>query len=334
MRCIKFLSDSTVAIANQFLQGRDRAPIHIYDISQTGLSSTSLTESMSYSETSDQFMSRHCANVIVPLDDFGTSGSRPGTLFLSGWTDGIARLHDTRIASKSVAEYVDAVDSGQILSLLAVGHEHFLAGSSENGCLRTFDLRMPGAKAYSYLNARPAQPISGPKKPAPRRGINIFLTPTVNFGERLWEPLPRHPRKRSQGYRGSVYSLSSPSSSSPTVYAGIENHVLQLDFVSTDDIRSHKTDININLDNNQARDSEQPILNLSCYERPREGKESTDPVLLRKQLDLSWVLKHGTIDSDGGVKEEGWDERLRLNTSHQDRGNRESGWRTNRRQPT
>jgi hypothetical protein len=332
MRCIKFLSDSTVAIANQFLQGRDRAPIHIYDISQTGLSSTPLTESMSYSETSDQFMSRHCANVIVPLDNVGTSGSRPGTLFLSGWTDGIARLHDTRIASKSVAEYVDAVDSGQILSLLAVGHEHFLAGSSENGCLRTFDLRMPGAKAYSYLNARPAQPISGPKKPAPRRGINIFLTPTVNFGERLWEPLPRYPRKRSQGYRGSVYSLSSPSPSSPTVYAGIENHVLQLDFVSTDDIRSHKTDIDINLDNNQARDSEQLILNLSCYERPREGKESTDPVLLRKQLDLSWVLKHGTIDSDGGIKEEGWDERLRLNTSH--RANRESGWRTNRRQPT
>ncbi|ETI27806.1 hypothetical protein G647_00255 [Cladophialophora carrionii CBS 160.54] len=334
MRCIKFLSGTTVAIANQFLQGRDRAPIHIYDISQTGLSSTPLTESMSYSETSNPYMSRHSANVIVPLDDIGISGSSPGTLFLSGWTDGIARLHDTRIAQKSVVEYVDAVDSGQILSLLTVGHEHFLAGSSENGCLRTFDLRMPGAKAYSYLNARQTQPTRSPKKTEPQRGINIFLTPTVNFGERLWEPLPRNPRKRSQGYRGSVYSLSSPSPSSPTVYAGIENHVLQLDFVSTDDIRSHKTDIDLNSHDAKGRDSEQPILNLSCYERPREGKESTDPVLLRKQLDLSWALKYGNIDSEGGSREEGWDERLRLNTSVKDRGHRESGWRTHRRQPT
>ncbi len=108
MRCVKFLSESTVAISNQFLEGRDRAPIQVYDISPTGISSTPLTESICYSEPSHPDWGRHSANVIVPLDD---AGARPGQKFLSGWSDGTARLHDTRIPRRPVAEYSDAVDS-------------------------------------------------------------------------------------------------------------------------------------------------------------------------------------------------------------------------------
>ena len=334
MRCAKFLSKNSLAIANQFLQGRDHAPISTYNISPTGLSSTPLAESVSYSETRYGAVGRHSANVIVPLDDFVSGGSGSGRLFLSGWTDGVARLYDTRTARKSVAEYVDTVDDGQVLSLLTVGHERFLAGSSQNGCLRTFDLRIPGARVYSYLNARSPLPTDSSKKATPQKDFNIFLTPAINYGERMWEPLPRRGQKSAQGYRGSVYSLSSPSPSSPTIYAGIANHVLQVDFVATDDVRNHKTDSEFNLPSKKSPGPQQHVLDLSCYERPRERRESTDAVLLRKQLDFSWTLKHKSVDWDRAPRDQGWDERLYLNTYAQDPGRRESGWRSQRRPPT
>ncbi|KIW78872.1 hypothetical protein Z517_08711 [Fonsecaea pedrosoi CBS 271.37] len=332
MRCVKFLSGNTIAIAHQFLEGRERAPIDIYDINPTGLSSTPIAQSLSSYESIHPSMSRHSANTISRLDDVGVSGSSSRQLFLSGWTDGVARLYDIRAPRRSVADYVDPVDDGQILSLLPIGHERFLAGSHQNGCLKSFDFRMPGARAYSYLDARPPETV---KRRTPQRDINIFLTPIVNTDQRLWEPLPRHPRKRSQRYRGSVYSLSSPSPSSPTIYAGIESHVLQLDFVATDDfLKGHSRVIsgsNVDILRDEKNEAVQDqVFNFSCYERPREGKESTDPVLLRKQADLMDEVADGEIDSHGR-RDDRWDGRWRLNTSGKDRGfdpGRRSTWRT------
>jgi WD40 repeat protein len=345
VRCVKFLSDTTVAITNQLLRGPYRGQIQIYDISPSGLSSSPVAELASYSLTSPVLGVRHNANVVVPLDESSSSPTQHDPLFLSGWTDGIARLYDTRVPRDAVAQYVDTVDDGQILSLLPIGQERFMAGSSQNGCLKLFDLRITGAKTYSYLDARPSSTISPASEE--QKDVNIFITPSVKYGERLWEPLPRNPGKRASGYRGSVYSLSSPSPSSPTVYAGITNHVLQLDFVSTDDIRHGRIkppilDTSAYPTEDKTRASEQHILNLSCYERPREGMESTDPVLLRKQLDLAWTLRHGAHDFGAGTVEAGWDERMRLNTSLRDGGmgsgttSASSGgnWRTQRRQPT
>lgn len=330
-RCAKFLSDTTLAVGVQFFQGRDRAPINIYDIGPTGLSSTPLAESISFSESNHPLLGRHSANVITPLDDIGTSTRHPGQIFLSGWTDGIVRLYDTRVPRRAVAEYLDPVDDGQILSLLPIGHERFLAGSHQNGCLKTFDLRISGARAYSYLDARPQpqpqppapQPPSIRSVPAPRRDINIFLTPNINPGERLWQPLPHRSSRRSQRYRGSVYSLSAPSPSSPTIYAGIENHVLQLDFVSTDDYRNGLLGPADSILASDHKSTQNHVLNFSCYERPREGKESTDPVLLRKQAKLT----DGRDDPDrqngqgdcGTQSKDGWDERWRLEIYDRDR---------------
>ena len=216
--------------------------------------------------------------------------------------------------------------------LLTMGHDRFLAGSSQNGCLRTFDLRMPGRKVYSYLDARPSESVQRLARSKPQKDFNIFLTPEVNYNERLWEPLPRHPGKRSQRYRGSVYSLSSPSPTSPTVYAGIANHVLQLDFVCTDDLRDHKIYREFNLSDRKSHDPQHRILDLSCYERPRKGKESTDPVLLRKQADLYTALNRGPAGASRGLGDRGWDERLFLNFS--DSRSPESDWRGRRRPPT
>ncbi|KEF57766.1 uncharacterized protein A1O9_05686 [Exophiala aquamarina CBS 119918] len=360
-RVAKFLSDSTLAVASQYLQGRDQAPISIYDISPTGLSSSPLMETVGADQELSGMLGRQNANVIVPLlDNASSTSSRPTQLFLSGWTDGVTRLHDLRLPGNVVASYMDVVDDGQILSLLPIGLERFVAGGSQNGCLKTFDLRMPGARAYSYLSTRPPQVTQGIgtenaanhqehfRYPTTdiQRDINIFLTPLINYRERRWEPLQRSLRSsRAERYRGSVYSLSSPSPSSATIYAGIANHVIQLDFTSTDDIRSGAVSIPTASSHREGRDSH--VMDLSCYERPRRGRESTDPILLRKQMPLM-TIENGSERGSGGESqiqrqeqqqhdesgawktENGWDERWRLEVYNRRGGShgRNSNWAT------
>lgn len=151
-----------------------------------------------------------------------------------------------------------------------------------------------------------------------RRDMNIFLALNIPRARRLWEPLPERPDPNMPRYRGSVYSLSSPSASSPTIYAGIENHVIQMDFVSTDDVRRSVTSgLGIGL-SGQTKSS-RPVLNLSCYERPQPGYEIFDPILLRKQVDIpgQQSMQHEFSNITGDVEhrlEEGWDERWRLST--------------------
>ena len=338
-RCAKFLSDDTLAVGVQFMEGRMRSPIDIYRITPDSLRRSSSKAFYSINGTDDYNSGRHCANIIVPLDATSHLGGRPGEVFLSGWTDGVARLHDLRSPSASVADYLDVVDDGQVLSLLPVGHERFLAGGHHNACLRTFDMRMPGARLYSYLDARlPALRSSSPKNGKPlqmknrlgrfqlsspatdRREINIFLSLHLLPARHLWQPLPRHQTRELPRYRGSVYSLSSPSPSSPTVFAGIENHVIELDFAATDDVTGRRGDEVFGLGLGLDADKAAPVLNLSCYERPRHGHESTDPILLRKQVDWPFrasrvnTAQHHHHDERVGEAESGWDERWRLAT--------------------
>ena len=346
-RCAKFLSDEKLAVGVQFLEGRMPSPIDVYHVTPHGLVQDISTAAHSLGVGEDCRSGRQCANAIAPLDATASLTGRPGEVFLSGWSDGIARLYDLRTPLTPVGEYVDGVDDGQILSLLPIGHERFLAGSHHNACLKTFDLRMPGSRAYSYLDAVTPHVA----KPAPQKilqaadsnakssseglsavrrekEINIFLSLHVPPSRRLWQPLPRRPDSRLPRYRGSIYSLSAPSATSPTVFAGIENHVIQLDFKSTDDVT--RTGSKFFYSGTDPRSPDE-ILNLSCYERPRPGYESTDPVLLRKQVD--WVGKKNVHTTSfpannrrDGRSELGWDQRWRLAT-YDRRSGSGPGWR-------
>ena len=348
-RCASFLSDEKLALGVQFLEGRMPSPIDVYHVTPHGLVQDSSTAICSLRVAEDHHLGRQCANVIAPLDATASLAGRPGDVFLSGWSDGTARLHDLRRPLTSVLEYVDGVDDGQILSLLPIGHEKFLAGSHHNACLKTYDLRMPGARAYSYLDAvtphgemPPSTRIvhagdssteaagKGPSRSPRDTDINIFLSLHIPPARRLWQPLPRRPDSRLPRYRGSIYSLSAPSPSSPTVFAGIENHVIQVDFKSTDDVAGSRRKF---FDTGTNSPNADQILNLSCYERPRPGHESTDPVLLRKQVDLASRKKVHTTSFDAnnnrdGKAEPGWDERWRLATYDRQSGRR-PGWRAN-----
>lgn len=336
-RCAAFLDDERFAIGVQYVEGQAVAPIHIYRIKPDG--STSFPEHCLPScSGNSSFVSRirTNANTIVPLDDLSSLKGRAGEVFLSGWSDGIIRLFDVRAPNHYTIEFQDGVDDGQILSLLPIGHERFLAGSVQNACLKTFDLRMPGAKVYSYLDAgssppaisdahhatlsnKPSQSLQhGPVDEAISRQLNIFLAIRVQCPMRLWQPLPKQQFTHLPRYRGAVYSLSAPSPASPTVYAGVENHIIQLDFVSTDDLQLGRLKM-LGFEADLGKGSQEQILNLSCYERPRTGHESTDTVLLRNQV--SWNRSR----LEDGSTEDGWDERWRLATW--DRSS--SSWRKN-----
>lgn len=327
-RCAKFLSDSRIAVAGQNLEGLQQAPIEIFDIGTERITSTPLSpvESLSVTRSSSSLPGRIGANVLAKVDNRISESSSDSQLLLSGWSDGLVRLYDLRTGQGMIREFADPVDDGQIFSLLPIGQEKFLAGSHQNACLKVFDMRM-NARVYDYRElalsagqivspspaaqpSRKAQPL----QPRRTREINIFLALTVNHGAQPWRPLPgRQNNARLPRYRGSIYSLSSPSPSSRTVYAGIENHVIQLDFINTDDWTVNREGIRDQLDERQ-------ILNLSCYERPRKGHESTDTVLLRKQTDLEQFSRN-TNDA-----EPGWDERWQLEQRRTRRGMAASWW--------
>ena len=311
-RCARFLTDSKIALAPQYLQGKQPAPIKLYDINETRAPNTDLPPIASLLPEDVSNNSRHGVNVLAPLDKVCGNA---GQLFLSGWSDGVVRLHDTRTRRGSEMSYANKVDDGQILSLLPIGHQSFLAGSHQNGCLKTFDMRMPAEKAYSYLNARRKSHTSGlaGKKDSGvnqyQRDANFFLAWPVPHRQNGWKPLLSHKHShRLDRYRSSVYSLSAPSPSSPTIYAGIEDHVIQLDLVASDDVqRGIAVDPLLHLN---SKDPE-GVLNLSCYMRPRDGFESTDPVLLNNQHSFRY-FNEGWRDDTATTNR--WDERWSLPT--------------------
>lgn len=138
--------------------------------------------------------------------------------------------------------FTDSVDAySAIYSLAAFGLERFIAGGARHSLMKIFDLRMTGGKQYFaadldscspdalQFNAKPS--FCGVEKPTccqhhydtrnVRSNTNIFLGHC-------------HNDKGAQRNRrdSPVYSLSSPSSCSPTLFAGIENQVIQIDIVS------------------------------------------------------------------------------------------------------
>lgn len=159
-------------------------------------------------------------------------------------------LHDLRSPASSTAIFTDPVDSfSSIYSLVSFGRERFLAGGSRHSIIKVFDFRMPGGKVYYAADLEPCSsndnapiPISsahGAKHPVccqyhldmrcNRRNYNIFINSPSSTGRQLgYGP-------RGQRHESPVYSLSSPSPCSPTVFAGIENNVLQFDVISVMD---------------------------------------------------------------------------------------------------
>ena len=246
----RFLSNDRLAVGF----GPSTEPLHIYQIDQDGISKDPIrrfeTETADIKVFGDEGIHLGSSSAsgassvysLAPIAPSSHAGGAEGEIFLSGWYNGAVRLHDMRSPSSCTAIYDDVIDvSSPIYSLLPLGRERFIAGGARHSIIKVFDLRMPGGKAYyaADLESCSSRTSRNPPTPAPESsGVCCDYHYETKHSRRDWNVFlnPRGPNFYKLGTRRSsespVYSLSSPSASSPSLYAGIENTVVQFDIVS------------------------------------------------------------------------------------------------------
>lgn len=190
------------------------------------------------------------------------------------------RLHDLRSNRPFESTFRDSTDHNPVYNILPFGHDRFVVGAGGDAVIKLFDLRTPNA--YNYLNVKPGPPPQPQSTTHPRKDFSLFLS----------QPLPTPRRARNNAaYRGPIYTLSTPSPSSPSIYAGIVDGVFRLDFSSTDDLIGPHRDWyreNLALDLHTNKSAPDRVLQMSGYERP-DADDVTSSVKLRTQVPFECV---------------------------------------------
>ncbi|KAJ5586868.1 uncharacterized protein N7459_002633 [Penicillium hispanicum] len=309
-RYSKLLSDSRVAVATgkttNSLSISTLSPEDVFLEREIGVDSLDLEE---------QIGNPVHANVsaIAPLNTHRLAGS-PGDVFLAAWGDRAIRLHDLRSPHAYETTYRDTTDMSLIYSVQPFGHDRFLAGASGNALVKIFDLRMSGAYSYNYLDAQiPHKAFPSSKQPKknkhhhPRKDFSLFISAPLST------VAPRHLARARRGgtYRGPIYTMSTPSMSSPTVYTGIVDGVVRLDFASTDDLTGPAKDwydynLDLGVDKGQPSVSVEPdkVFRMAGYERP-DPSDLTTTSKLRTQHG-SWYPDPKHVNNEANT---GWDRR-------------------------
>ncbi|KAI9814653.1 MAG: hypothetical protein M1827_003209 [Pycnora praestabilis] len=223
--------------------GMSRHPIRKFSTSSANLTMSGVEERIDTGEAPPNGTSSVYPIATIPPSS-QAGGGGVGDVFLGGWFDGVVRMHDMRSPSCSVQTYHDPIDNfSAIYSLATIGRERFIAGGARHAIMKVFDLRMAGGKAYYYTDLDACNSITSsrnPPTPAPKekgKGLCCNWHWENKFDQRNWNIFlnPRGPALYRLGSRRSsespIYSLSSPSSSSPSLFAGIENNVVQFDIV-------------------------------------------------------------------------------------------------------
>ena len=313
----KLLSSSLVAVGT----GEAKSALSISKITPDGVSPYRTIGADSLDTDSTSLKSKVNIGSIEPLNKHVLSGS-PGEVFLTAWGDCTVRLHDLRSPAPYEVAYKDVSDLNPIYSIHAFGHNHFLAGAGGAAIVKIFDLRM--CNTYNYLDAQ--VPVSRSQstdvtrknntsttpntqtRKSPRKGFSMFLSrqPPPPFPQQV----PTRNRQRGP-YRGPIYTMSTPSPSSPTVYTGIVDGIVRLDFASTDDLTGprkewyeHNLDLGVNTGSAASADLNSEAFNLAGYERPDADDFSTTSKLRNQRA--FWE----TGPADAGLEvATGWDRR-------------------------
>ncbi|EER29229.1 F-box domain containing protein [Coccidioides posadasii C735 delta SOWgp] len=322
-RCSRILCDEKIAVGSD----GESDKISVFSFRPNG------TVKLRDLRVDDDEPRRAKATTIEPLTLSRVSGGNPGDLFLSGWEDSKTRQVPLRSGSvrsrlltglpgcMTFAPQVRlyTVDDSPIYSLKPIGRERFVVGSGIHALVKIFDMRMG---RYSYLDAAlPAARThidsmsnhNRPERPGtvlfPSKDISIFLSNRIqNLPGRRLNRL-REPHR----YRGPIYTISQPSPSSSTFYIGVEDSVIRLDMVSTDDLAGknkewYQRNLDLGLDQHGGVDC-QP-LDLSCYERPFPRDQGRGVRLMMQ--DPLWMAmdeeSRGEL-SKSEVRIPGWDRR-------------------------
>jgi WD40 repeat protein len=275
----RFLSDGLLALG----LGPSSKPIHVYQVTADGLSKDPIRklgidgtawgcDDRVESTVPEAEKTSSAVYPIIPLPWSASAGHAPGEIFLSGCYDGIVRLHDMRCPTSYESSYFDPTDDGAIYSLQTLGRERLAAGSSRHSIIRFFDLRVSGGRTYHYTDVGSSPDSPKSKDTSKKSGWNLFLNPrnNINPTSSRWQ--------RSRATESPVYSLSSPSATSPTLFAGVENNVVELDFISMLDkhpdpifahglARDQRGNINIVKSWNPKGD----VLNFAMYDHSKTG---------------------------------------------------------------
>lgn len=300
-RSARFLGQDRLAVAF----GSPSTPMRIFDVGNGALGQGEQVVEASPESTLRRgtFTSTDAESIcsLEPLSPSNSSGSREGDLFLAGYSDGSTGLFDLRCAKSAVAVFKDNVDTSSIYSLMAYGHERFVAGAGRGSLLKVFDLRMPAKKYYAHELMPCSQPVME-NEILHHKGSCCYFHHRMAHDKVGWNLFLRDGRSR---YDSPVYSLSKTSDYSPSFFAGIEGKVMKIDLGSIMDRfpdpvlgLHHSESSSLELDRREVRSwaSKRKILRLSMYEHVSRSSEAAK---LRKQR---------PVDLYSGVYP-GWDER-------------------------
>ncbi|KAL8926315.1 MAG: hypothetical protein Q9172_001824 [Xanthocarpia lactea] len=307
LRSTVFLRQDRLAVS----LGPHVEPIRIFDVRPDAIPSKDIRR-FSFAESDSGRPAT--AYPLSPLPRSSCPCESEGDLFLSGGYDGIIRLHDLRSSASSVATFHDPVDStAAIYSLLPLGRDRFLAGSALFATIKLFNMQTvveklchhdtPRGSLVKWPRAQPSTSshdtdpchmTQGSDQKPRSRDWTCFLANREDSNER------RSWRRRE--WTSPVYSLSSPSLYSPTFFAGIEGHVIQVDVASAydrfpDPIYRYGPEITGDRDRDATRkwDPNQDVMCVDLYEH----------------VNTSIKLMHQTRigERKPGAQMPGWDER-------------------------
>jgi hypothetical protein len=316
----KLLSPSLVAVST----GDIKESLCISKVTPSGISPYR-TISIDSLDSDFKALTRK-ANIgaIEPLNAHPLAGP-PGEVFLAAWDDYTVRLHDLRSQKPYEVAYKDITDLNPIYSLHTFGHNHFLAGAGGDAVVKIFDMRM--CNTYSYLNAQVptgAEPQTnkstsngkGPTNKSPtshpytQKDFSIFLSNPAPLPQT--QPNNTNPRRRRRlPYRGPIYTMSTPSPTSPTIYTGIVDGIVRLDLASTDDLTGPRKawyednlGLGLNTGPGPSPDVTRDAIDLAGYERPdMKGVGATSVTSKLRNQRAFWKISSSYDEEDG----DGWD---------------------------
>ncbi|KAF2488459.1 hypothetical protein BU16DRAFT_520608 [Lophium mytilinum] len=220
---------------------------------------------------------------IIPLPPSSQGGRDSGEVFLTGDTSGTIRLHDLRSPSSSECSYWDTANDSAIYSLQTQGRERIIAGTGRHTTVMVYDLRVSGGRSYYNIEVPPTtqrhHKARNPRATRPKMekksdahyNWNVFLNPRGVNQFRAQNSRRSHNRYERDS---PVYTLSLPSPSSPTLFAGVEDAVIQLDFTAILDVhpdpffastleRTQRGEINVKKSWNPRGD----VMNFGMYDK-------------------------------------------------------------------
>ncbi|OXV06883.1 hypothetical protein Egran_05357 [Elaphomyces granulatus] len=286
---VKFLSSDRIAVP----QGVPTNSIPVYEVRPGQVSRIREISLDNLEISNSQRAVKAHVRALAPLNLTGQVPGTPGDLFLVGWGDGRIRLHDLRSRKPYEKEFIDTIDTSPTYSIHPFGHDRFLVGAGAGGVVKIFDLRMQNPYDRTCMDADiiPLKKKSGRNdcinRTFPRKDFSIFLRhnhppAAVNRGHRRGGRLNR---SLNRYYSGPIYSMSSPSPSSATVYAGVLDGIFRLDFASSDDLtgahgRWYHDNLALDLNMKKSAPLDERILEISGYERPGPETRGISPKLM------------------------------------------------------